>query len=105
MSLTQRRALVDPVASGSIRQQCQWLGLSRSTYYYQPLPALSEDLLLMRILDEQYLETPQYGYRKMGLALAQVGYIVNHKRVRRLMQTMGLESDRRCGNISKSKYL
>ncbi len=92
MSLTQRRALVDPVASGSIRQQCQWLGLPRSTYYYQPLPASSEDLLLMRILDEQYLETPQYGYRKMGLALAQAGYIVNHKRVRRLMQRMGLEA-------------
>lgn len=92
MSLAQRRALVDPVASVSIRQQCQWLGLSRSTYYYQPLPASGEDLLLMRILDEQYLESPQYGYRKMGLALAQAGYVVNHKRVRRLMQAMGLEA-------------
>ncbi len=92
MSLLQRRSLVDPAAPGSARQQCQWLGLHRSTYYYQPVPASSEDLLLMRILDEQYLETPQYGYRKMKLALAQAGYVVNHKRIRRLMQTMGLEA-------------
>lgn len=101
MSLIQRRSLVDPTAPGSLRQQCQWLGLHRSTYYYQPLPAGSEDLLLMRILDEQYLKTPQYGYRKMGLALAEAGYVVNHKRVRRLMQTMGLEAIYPKGNTSK----
>lgn len=46
----------------------------------------------MRLLDEQYLLTPQYGYRKMELVLRQAGYIVNHKRVRRLMQTMGIEA-------------
>lgn len=92
MSLLQRRSLIDPTAPGSVRQQCQWLGLHRSTYYYQPVVAGSEDLLLMRLLDEQYLETPQYGYRKMGLALARAGCVVNHKRIRRLMQTMGLEA-------------
>jgi len=101
MSLTQRRSLVDLTAPGSVRQQCQWLSLHRSTYYYQPMSASGEDLLLMRILDEQYLETPQYGYRKMGLALAKAGYIVNHKRVRRLMQTMGLEAIYPKINISK----
>lgn len=92
MSLNQRRSLVDPAAVDSIRQQCQWLGLPRSTYYYQPMPASTEDLLLMRFLDEQYLDTPQYGYRKMGIALRKAGHVVNHKRVRRLMQTMGLEA-------------
>ena len=92
MSLAQRRSLVDPAACSSVRQQCQWLGLARSSYYYQPVPAPSQDLLLMRLLDEQYLETPQYGYKKMGLVLAQAGYVVNRKRVRRLMQTMGSEA-------------
>jgi len=92
MSLTQRRALVDPTAPGSLRQQCQWLDLHRSTYYYQPKTVSKDDLLLMRLLDEQYLNTPQYGYRKMGIVLLEAGYIVNHKRVRRLMQTMGIEA-------------
>jgi hypothetical protein len=64
MSLAQRRALVDPAAPGSVRQQCQWVGLHRSAYYYQPVAANGEDLLLMRLLDEQYLLTPFYGYRK-----------------------------------------
>ena len=80
MSLPQRRALVDPAAPGSLRQQCQWVGLHRSAYYYQPVMADPEDLLLMRLLDGQYLLTPFYGYRKMQLVLTQAGYQVNHKR-------------------------
>ena len=97
----QRRALVDPTAPGSLRQQCQWLGLHRSAYYYQPKLATQDDLLLMRLLDEQYLETPQYGYRKMGLVLQAAGYVVNHKRIRRLMQTMGIEVIYPKVNLSK----
>jgi len=92
MSLTERRALVDPAHSASIRQQCQWLSLPRSSYYYQPCAASSDDLLLMRLLDEQYLLTPQFGYRKMTLFLRDQGRTVNHKRVLRLMQVMGLET-------------
>jgi len=92
MSLPQRRALVDPTAPGSLRQQCQWVGLHRSAYYYQPVMADPEDLLLMRLLDEQYLLTPFYGYRKMQLVLTQAGHLVNHKRIRRLMQLIGIET-------------
>lgn len=92
MSLQQRRALIDPTAVVSIRQQCQWLNLPRSSYYYRPCSAPSDDLLLMRLLDEQYLCTPQYGYRKMTLFLVEKGYCINHKRVSRLMQTMGIEA-------------
>jgi hypothetical protein len=41
MSLAQRRELVDPTAPGSLRQQCQWVGLHRSVYYRTggPVPA------------------------------------------------------------------
>jgi len=44
----------------------------------------------MRLLDEQYTRTPYYGIRKMTQHLQQAGYIVNHKRVRRLLRRMGL---------------
>lgn len=101
MSLSQRRSLVDPSAPGSLRQQCQWVGLHRSAYYYQPVAADSEDLLLMRLLDEQYLLTPYYGYRKMQLVLAQAGYRVNHKRVGRLMRVVGIETIYAKVNTSK----
>lgn len=101
MSLSQRRALIDPGATGSLRQQCQWVRLHRSAYYYQPVATDGEDLLLMRLLDEQYLITPFYGYRKMQLVLAQAGYQVNHKRVRRLMQVVGIETIYPKPNTSK----
>lgn len=101
MSLAQRRALIDPTVAVSLRQQCQWVGLHRSAYYYQPVAVDAEDLLLMRLLDEQYLLTPYYGYRKMRLVLAQAGYQVNHKRVRRLMQIVGIETIYAKVNTSK----
>lgn len=56
------------------------------------MPESEEDLLLMRLLDEQYTRTPFYGKRKMVTFLAEQGYAVDRKRVRRLMQRMGLET-------------
>jgi putative transposase len=77
----------------SIRRQCALLGLNRSSYYYQPAAESPFNLTLMRLLDEQYLRTPFYGYRKMTQYLRQKeGYQVNAKRVSRLMQLMGLQA-------------
>jgi putative transposase len=71
-------------------RQCELLGLARSSYYYQPIPARPENLALMRLLDEQYWRTPFYGSRRMTVWLQQQGHAVNRKRVPRLMQRMGL---------------
>jgi putative transposase len=76
----------------SIRRQCQLLGLSRATYYYAPAQETPLNLKLMRLIDEQYLRTPFYGYRRMTAYLRRGGYAVNPKRVRRLMRLMGLEA-------------
>lgn len=76
----------------SIVQQCQLLGLARSSYYYEPAPESEENLVLMRLLDEQYTRTPFYGTRKMTAWLETQGYHVERKRVRRLLQLMGLEA-------------
>jgi len=46
----------------------------------------------MRLLDEQYIETPFYGVDKMTEWLRRQGHQVNHKRIRRLMRQMGLEA-------------
>jgi len=50
------------------------------------------NLLLMRLIDEQYLRHPEYGSPRMTDWLIGENYIVNHKRVARLMQTMGLQA-------------
>ncbi len=73
-------------------QQCELLGLARSSYSYEPMPESEENLLLMRLLDEQYTRTPFYGARKMTAWLHTQGYPVDRKRVRRLLRIMGLEA-------------
>lgn len=55
----------------------------------------------MRLLDEQYTETPFYGYRRMTVWLQGAGYKVNHKRVLRLMKVLGLEAIYPKPNLSK----
>lgn len=45
----------------------------------------------MRLIDEQYMETPYYGSRRMAALLNRKGRAVNRKRIQRLMRIMGLE--------------
>ena len=76
----------------SIARQCDLIGLPRSTYYYQAQGESAENLTLMRLLDKQYTDTPYDGVRRMTAWWRSQGYHVNHKRVARLMQTMGSEA-------------
>jgi len=46
----------------------------------------------MKLIDRQYLATPFYGARKIAAWLKSQGHRVNRKRVRRLMQLMGLKA-------------
>ena len=76
----------------SVRRQCALLGLNRSCLYYEPAAETSENLRLMRLIDQQYTDCPFYGSRRMVVWLGQQGEDVNRKRVRRLMRVMGLEA-------------
>ena len=85
--------MIDPSHPGlSIARQCELVGLARASSYYQPLAESEENLLLMRLLDEQYTHTPFYGIKRMTGWLRGLGYEVNHKRVARLLRLMGLEA-------------
>ena len=66
--------------------------MARSTLYYEPVPESDENLLLLRLLDEQYTRTPFYGVRRMTAWLIDQGYPVNEKRVRRLLRLLGVEA-------------
>lgn len=74
----------------SVAEQCELLDLARSTYYYEPAQESAENLALMRRIDEQYLQTPFYGSRRMAEELSTDACRVNRKRVQRLMRTMGI---------------
>lgn len=76
----------------SERRQCELLGLSRASWYYEPAPETPANLRLMRQIDKQYTARPYYGSRRMTVWLNQQGETVNRKRVQRLMRLMGLEA-------------
>ena len=67
-------------------QQCILLSINRSGYYYKPATESDENLEIMRFLDLQYYKTPFYGQKKLVAELIKLGYCVNVKRVRRLME-------------------
>jgi len=76
----------------SVVRQCELLGLSRSSLYFEPGAESEENLRLMRLIDEEYLRRPFLGSRKLALWLKEQGENVNRKRVQRLMRTMGIEA-------------
>jgi putative transposase len=76
----------------SVRRQCDLLGINRSGLYYQPTGESEENLKLMRLLDEEYTRHPFLGSRRMAAWLRGQGHEVNRKRIRRLMEVMGIEA-------------
>lgn len=74
----------------SIGKQCQLLSISRSSFYYTPKGETAMNLMLMRQIDKQFLETPFFGVRQMTWHLRNEGHLANEERIRRLMRLMGL---------------
>ena len=76
----------------SVRQQCILLEVNRNRLEPPPDKTTSEDLLIMRILDELHLREPCYGARRMSQVLGRDHALpADRKRVARLMRLMGLK--------------
>jgi putative transposase len=75
----------------SVREQCRLLEVNRSTLYYKPCTAL-EDTDLANEVHELWMEMPFYGYRRIAAELRRRGYVINQKRVLRLMREMNLQA-------------
>jgi putative transposase len=86
----------------AISRQCELLGLSRASYYYESQRDDTYNNLLMNLIDEQFTKTPFYGVLRITESLKLQGYQVNQKRIRRLMHTMGLEAIYPKKNLSKA---
>jgi putative transposase len=74
----------------SIVRQCELVSISRASFYRQPAGESEENLALMRLIDEAFLECPFYGARQMAWHLRRLGWCIGRKRVRRLMRKIGL---------------
>jgi putative transposase len=106
--MSQCRDLIDNQHSLSIRRQCDLLSVHKSGLYYKPKGEKPENLELMRLMDENYLNHPTAGVLRMQDFLFAMGFMVNHKRVRRLLRVMGLMAIYPKKNLSKlglKKYI
>lgn len=103
MSIEERFGLIEKDAALTISKQCELLGLSRSSYYYQPKATNEEDLKHMGLIDKIHTAHPEYGRPRITFALRQEGYVVNEKRVGRLMRLMNIQSVLPKPNLSKRR--
>lgn len=88
--LSERHLMVEPGHEKlSVARQCALLSISRSGFYYEGVPESSENLAILRMLDEQYFKTPFYGVERLLVLLVVQGYSINRKRLRRLMKVQG----------------
>jgi len=70
---------------------CDVLGCARSSYYHQAVEQ-PDEAELKSAIKAVAAEWPTYGYRRTTAQLRRQDWLVNHKRVQRLMCLMGLQA-------------
>ena len=66
------------------------MGMARSTFYDRPQVS-ADDTAIVEAMFAICDEFEFYGYRRVGAELRQRGFVVNHKKIRRLMREHGLQ--------------
>ncbi len=102
MGLTEKTVRAEPVALRQawicgadplpLLRPCTLAGVCRGTYYGQqrPRPADKEETLRLRLVDAEYTRHPFVGSRRRVPLLRERGWVVNRKRVPRLMSRLGV---------------
>jgi transposase InsO family protein len=75
----------------SVKVVCEVLGVTRSSYYYQPVES-PDEAKLRAAIKKTAGEWPTYGYRRITEQLRRGEWVVNHKRVQRLMRLMDIQA-------------
>ncbi len=69
-----------------VRRACELVHVSRSWYYAKPRVRANNDADIQDEIEKIVLEFPGYGYRRVTPELRRRGWVVNHKRVLRIMR-------------------
>jgi putative transposase len=93
--------MIDRHHALSISRQAQLAGISRGSVYYLPRPVNTEDLEIMRRIDELHLEHPFMGARMLRDQLQRMGYTIGRKHAGTLMKRMGIAALYRKPGTSK----
>lgn len=106
--MTERLLMVNRKEPLSIRCQCDLVSVSRGSFYYKPLGETEENLHIMRLIDEHYMERPSEGVLRMRDFLFALGIVANHKRIRRLLRLMGVMAiypKKNLSRLGQAKYI
>jgi len=85
----------------TVKEQCELLGLNRTSLYYKPLPVSAKKLAILRRIDELFTMNPAFGGATIGTILRREGLWVSDPTVRRYMTEMGLQAVYPGPNLSK----
>ena len=92
----------------SVRRQCELLGITRSTVYYEPKQpdetALRQKDEIMSRIDYWHTVLPCMGTRKLAVKLRAEGYAAGRKLVRSYMEEMGIHAVYPKSNLSKRNF-
>ncbi len=99
LDTSKKVMLISQNDSLSITNKCNLLSFNRSNLYYQKinrkvnfLDGMVLETYLANEINDIWLAHPFYGYRKITKTLQNKGYLVNHKRILRLMQKMNISA-------------
>lgn len=86
-----------------ISRQAELLSIARRSVYYQPVPVSQKELEIKNQIDEIYTKSPFFGVRKMTYEVSKRRKEpINHKRIARYMNEMGLQAIFPGPNLSKN---
>lgn len=105
MSRDERVALVERTnEERSLSMQTQWLGLNRTSWYYQPVPLSEEEIALKHRIDQLSPDHPSSGSRRITGQLRREGLQVKRNAVMRHMHEMGLAAVSPGPHLSKRAH-
>ena len=104
MSVARRREWINPAHHClSIAAQCRLLSISRSSYYYAPVPETEETLALMRGIDAAFLEPNPLAVAERLAEIAEAHVPRSGARIERIAGwTRSATRSRACSAISKA---
>lgn len=106
--MKERLLCVQKTLPLSVRRQCDLLEVNRGSLYQPERQENSENIEIMRKMDEHYISHPTAGVIRMQDFLFSLGYLVNIKRIRRLLRKMGIMAiypKRNLSRLGQAKYI
>lgn len=93
LGLSDKKDLVTPkLDTLSLTRQCELLGVSRSSYYYEPVPMSQRDMNILHAIDEIATDNSDYGYRMIHQQLIEDGHTIGKDRVLKYMRILGIQA-------------